>query len=51
MGDRKDPAAPAAKDAFADLIAVPGDPLKDVAVLSKIDWVMKAGEVVRPLAR
>ena len=39
------------KDAFADLVAVPGDPLKDVTALSKIDWVMKAGQVVRPLAR
>jgi imidazolonepropionase-like amidohydrolase len=37
------------KDAFADLAAVPGDPLKDVSVLTKIDWVMKAGVVVRPL--
>jgi len=35
------------KDAFADLVAVPGDPLKDVSVLSKIDWVMKAGQVVK----
>jgi len=39
------------KDAFADLVAVPGDPLKDVSVLSKIDWVMKGGQVVRPLPR
>ena len=39
------------KDAFADLVAVPGDPLKDVSVLSKIDWVMKAGQVVRSLPR
>jgi imidazolonepropionase-like amidohydrolase len=39
------------KDAFADLVAVPGDPLKDVSTLSKIDWVMKAGQVVRPLPR
>ena len=39
------------KDAFADLVAVLGDPLKDVSVLSKIDWVMKAGQVVRPLPR
>ena len=31
--------------------AVPGDPLKDVSVLSKIDWVMKGGQVVRPLPR
>lgn len=35
--------------AFADLVAVPGDPLKDVGVLSRIDFVMKAGEVVRPI--
>jgi imidazolonepropionase-like amidohydrolase len=33
--------------AWADLVAVAGDPLADVSVLSKIDWVMKAGEVVR----
>ncbi len=32
--------------AWADLVAVSGDPLKDVSVLSKIDWVMKDGEVV-----
>jgi imidazolonepropionase-like amidohydrolase len=35
------------KDAWADLVAVKGDPLQDVSVLSRIDWVMKAGEVVR----
>lgn len=35
--------------AFADFVAVPGDPLKDVGVLSRIDFVMKAGEVVRPI--
>ena len=39
------------KGAFADLVAVPGDPLKDVSVLSRIDWVMKGGEVVKPLPR
>ncbi len=33
--------------AFADIVAVPGDPLADVSVLSKIDFVMKGGEVVR----
>ncbi len=37
------------KDAFADMAAVAGDPLKDVSVLTKIDWVMKGGVVVRPL--
>ncbi len=35
------------KGAWADLVAVPGDPLQDVGVLSRIDFVMKAGEVVR----
>ncbi|HEY6931390.1 MAG TPA: amidohydrolase family protein [Thermoanaerobaculia bacterium] len=35
------------KDAMADLVAVRGDPLADVSVLSRIDWVMKGGEVVR----
>ena len=34
---------------FADLVAVPGDPLRDVRVLSRVDFVMKAGEVVRPI--
>jgi imidazolonepropionase-like amidohydrolase len=38
-----------APGAFADLIAVSGDPLKDVAVLMKVDFVMKGGEVVRKL--
>lgn len=33
--------------AWADLVAVAGDPLKDVAVLAAIDFVMKGGEVVR----
>jgi imidazolonepropionase-like amidohydrolase len=37
------------KGAFADIIAVPGDPLQDVAVLTRVDWVMKNGEVVRAL--
>ena len=35
------------KGAWADLVAVPGDPLQDVTVLSRVDFVMKAGEVVR----
>lgn len=32
---------------FADLIAVSGDPLKDVATLEKVDFVMKGGAVVK----
>jgi imidazolonepropionase-like amidohydrolase len=35
--------------AFADLVAVAGDPLQDVRVLTRIDFVMKAGEIVRAL--
>ena len=38
------------KGAYADLVALRGDPLKDVSTLSKIDWVMKGGEVARSLA-
>ncbi len=33
--------------AFADLIAVDGDPLKDVKVLATVRFVMKAGAVVK----
>ncbi len=32
---------------FADLIAVTGDPLKDIAELTRVRWVMKGGEVVK----
>jgi len=35
------------KGAFADLVAVRGDPLQDVSVLDRIDFVMKGGAVVR----
>ena len=31
---------------FADLIAVDGDPLKDVTTLERVRWVMKGGDVV-----
>jgi imidazolonepropionase-like amidohydrolase len=33
--------------AFADVIAAVGDPLKDVAVLEHVKFVMKGGEIVR----
>jgi imidazolonepropionase-like amidohydrolase len=36
--------------AWADLAAVSGDPLADPTVLTRIDWVMKGGEVVRGAA-
>ena len=32
---------------FADVIAVPGDPLADISVLSKVSFVMKGGIVYR----
>lgn len=32
---------------FADIVAVPGDPLGDVALLEKVDFVMKGGVVYR----
>jgi imidazolonepropionase-like amidohydrolase len=34
---------------FADLIAVKGDPTKDITLLENVDWVMKAGQVVKPV--
>jgi imidazolonepropionase-like amidohydrolase len=35
------------KGAYADLIAVSGDPLQDVSVLSHVEFVMKAGVVIK----
>ncbi|MGA9472756.1 MAG: amidohydrolase family protein [Terriglobales bacterium] len=32
---------------FADIVAVPGDPLKDVTVLEQVDFVMKGGVIYR----
>ena len=32
---------------FADLIAVAGDPLKDISELKRVKFVMKGGEVVK----
>ena len=37
--------------AWADLIAVEGDPLQGVSVLQKVDFVMKEGRVVKGLSR
>jgi imidazolonepropionase-like amidohydrolase len=35
------------KGKFADLIAVPGDPLADITQLQHVDFVMKGGKVIR----
>jgi imidazolonepropionase-like amidohydrolase len=32
---------------LADIVAVPGDPLSDVSMMEKVDFVMKGGAVVR----
>ena len=34
---------------FADLVAVPSNPLDDITVMEHVAWVMKAGTVVHPL--
>jgi len=33
---------------LADIVAVPGDPLADVTVMEKVDFVMKGGVVYLP---
>ena len=33
--------------AFADMVAVPGDPTRDIGVVEKINFVMKGGEVIK----
>jgi imidazolonepropionase-like amidohydrolase len=34
-------------DRYADLIAVPGDPLKDITEIWRVQFVMKQGVIVR----
>jgi len=36
-----------APGAYADILAVPGDPLKDVKELERVSFVMKDGQVFR----
>jgi imidazolonepropionase-like amidohydrolase len=35
------------KGKFADIIAVAGDPLKDITELERVSFVMKGGQVIR----
>jgi imidazolonepropionase-like amidohydrolase len=35
------------KGKYADIIAVSGDPLKDITELQRVKFVMKGGQVVR----
>jgi imidazolonepropionase-like amidohydrolase len=35
-----------APGAFADLVAIDGDPLKEIAAVLRVRWVMKGGKAV-----
>ena len=47
MLDREGEIGVVAPGAFADIIAVPGDPLKDIKALGNVQFVMKDGQVFR----
>ena len=47
MLDREGEIGVVAPGAFADIIAVPGDPLKDIKQLGNVQFVMKDGQVYR----
>jgi imidazolonepropionase-like amidohydrolase len=46
LGEQKDIGS-VAPGKFADIVAVKGDPLKDIALLEKVDFVMKGGEIIK----
>jgi imidazolonepropionase-like amidohydrolase len=43
----KDTLGTVEKGKLADIVAVPGDPVSDVSVMEKVDFVMKGGVVYR----
>jgi imidazolonepropionase-like amidohydrolase len=45
--DMQDKVGTIASGKFADIVAVPGDPLKDVTVLEQVDFVMKGGVIYK----
>ena len=47
MLDEKGELGVVAPGAYADIVAVSGDPLKDINELAKVRFVMKGGKVFR----
>ena len=45
--DKQNEVGSVAPGKFADIVAVKGDPLKDISLLEKIDFVMKGGEIYK----
>ncbi|HSX61998.1 MAG TPA: amidohydrolase family protein [Tahibacter sp.] len=47
---RSDQVGAVRKGLYADLVAVPGNPLNDIAVMENVSFVMKGGKVEKPAA-
>lgn len=46
--DKKGQLGELSKGAYADIIAVDGDPLQDISIMEKVTFVMKDGKVYKP---